>query len=144
VSEPRPSAAAAGPASEASPEASPIANPQLAAVLAWLVPGAGHVYLGRRARGAAYLLLVAASLVIGYRLHGRLWTPSPGEPLSVLATIGSMGMGAAYFVLRYALGYTGDILSPGFEYGSAFVLTAGLMNLLLVLDAWDIARGKKE
>ena len=143
MSEPRSNAGAAGSAAE-EPEAMPIANPQLAAVLAWLVPGAGHVYLGRRARGAAYLLLVAASLVIGCALRGRLWSPTPGEPLSMLATLGSMGMGAAYFVLRYAMGYSGDILSPGFEYGSAFVLTAGLMNLLLVLDAWDIARGKKE
>jgi hypothetical protein len=143
VSEPRSNAGAAAPPAPES-EAVPIANPQLAAVLAWLVPGAGHVYLGRRSRGAAYLLLVATSLLIGYWLLGRLWTPSPGEPLSMLATLGSMGMGAAYFVLRYAMGYTGDILSPGFEYGSAFVLTAGLMNLLLVLDAWDIARGKKE
>jgi hypothetical protein len=136
VSEPKPAAPAA--------EAGPIANPQLAAALAWLVPGAGHLYLGRRARGVAYLLLVAASLFVGCSLHGRLWSPSPGEPLSMLATLGSMGMGAIYFVLRYALGYAGDILSPGFEYGSAFVLTAGLMNLLLVLDAWDIAQGKKE
>lgn len=125
-------------------EPQPIANPQLAAVLAWLVPGAGHVYLGRRWRGIAYLLLVVASLVIGVSLQGRLWTPQPGEPLSMLATLGSMGMGVAYFVLRYAMGYSGDILARGFEYGSAFVLTAGLMNLLLVLDAWDIARGKKE
>ena len=142
MSEPRANVGAAGSAEE--PEAAPIANPQLAAVLAWLVPGAGHVYLGRRARGLAYLLLVATSLVIGWSLHGRLWTPTPGEPLSMLATLGSMGMGVAYFVLRYAMGYTGDILSPGFEYGSAFLLTAGLMNLLLVLDALDIARGKKE
>jgi drug/metabolite transporter (DMT)-like permease len=132
------------PAAAREVDAQPIANPQLAAVLAWLLPGAGHIYLRRRSRGAAYLLLVAASLVIGCSLHGRLWTPAPGEPLSVLATLGSMGMGLAYFVLRYALHYGGDILSPGFEYGSAYVLTAGLMNLLLVLDAWDIARGKKE
>ena len=137
--------AAAGPASgPAAAEPEVIANPQLAAVLAWVLPGAGHVYLGRRSRGAAYFLLVAASLVIGYGLRGRLWAPTPGEPLSILATLGSMGMGAAYFVLRYAMHYTGEILAPGFEYGSAFVLTAGLMNLLLVLDAWDIARGKKE
>ena len=141
MSEPRPAAQAAEAHDE---EAHPIANPQLAAVLAWAVPGAGHIYLGRRSRGIAYLLLVAASLFIGLGLHGRLWTPVPGEPLSVLATLGSMGMGAAYFVLRYAVGYSGDILATGFEYGSAFVLTAGLMNMLLVLDAWDIARGKKE
>ena len=60
------------------------------------------------------------------------------------ATLGCMGMGAPYFVLRYLLDYHGEVAAAGFEYGTAFVLTAGLMNLLLVLDAWDIALGKKE
>jgi hypothetical protein len=120
------------------------ANPHLAAILAWLIPGAGHFYLGRRGRALAFLAVVAAALAIGCALDGRLWRVMPNQPLSVLATLGSMGMGIAYFVLRYATGYEGNILAQGFEYGSAFVLTAGLMNLLLVLDAWDIAHGKKD
>jgi hypothetical protein len=120
------------------------ANPHLAAILAWLIPGAGHFYLGRRGRALAFLAVVAAALAIGCALDGRLWRVMPNQPLSVLATLGSMGMGIVYFVLRYATGYEGNILAQGFEYGSAFVLTAGLMNLLLVLDAWDIAHGKKD
>ena len=55
-----------------------------------------------------------------------------------------MGMGTPYFVLRYGLHYQGNVMGAGYEYGTAFLLTAGLMNLLLVLDAWDIVRGKKE
>jgi hypothetical protein len=55
-----------------------------------------------------------------------------------------MGMGPIYFVLRFVVDYQGDILSPTYEYGSAFLLTAGLMNLLLVLDTWDIAQGFKK
>ena len=121
-----------------------VANPHLAAVLAWLVPGAGHIYLGKRGRGLAFLCVVASALVMGCWLEGRLWQVMPNQPLSILATLGSMGMGVAYFVLRYLTGYEGNILARSFEYGSAFVLTAGLMNLLLVLDAWDIARGKKD
>ena len=58
--------------------------------------------------------------------------------------LGSMGMGVPYFVLRFVMHYAGDITSAGFEYGTAFLLSAGLMNLLLVLDAWDIATGRKE
>jgi hypothetical protein len=54
-----------------------------------------------------------------------------------------MGMGLPYFVLRFYLHHRGEVLAVGFEYGFAFLLTAGLMNLLLVLDAWDIARGRK-
>jgi TM2 domain-containing membrane protein YozV len=116
----------------------------LAIVLAWLLPGAGHFYLGRRRRAIAFVALVAAAVLLGCAFDGKLWRVAPNEPLSVLGTIGSMGMGPAYFVLRYGLDYRGDPVAPGYEYGSAFLLTAGLMNLLLMLDAWDIARGAKE
>lgn len=122
----------------------PVANAHLAAILAWLLPGAGHFYLGRRARALAFAAVVLVSLVVGCALQGRLWQVIANQPLSILATLGSMGMGAPYFVLRYLLRYEGVITEQSFEYGSAFILTAGLMNLLLVLDAWDIARGKKE
>jgi hypothetical protein len=111
--------------------------------LGFLVPGVGHLVLGRRARAAAFCALVFASLAIGLRLGGNLYRIVPDQPLTVLATLGSMGMGLAYFVLRYLLGYQGSIASPGYEYGTAFLLTAGLMNLLLILDVWDIARGRK-
>jgi Family of unknown function (DUF6677) len=130
----------------AAPEERPAAvgNPWLAAVAAWLVPGAGHWYLGRRRRALAFCALVAVSLVFGLALHGNLYRPLPNQPLTFLATLGSMGMGLPYLALRYLAGYHGEVIAPGYEYGTAFILTAGLMNLLLVLDAWDIALGKKD
>ena len=126
------------------PERPPIANPLLAAFLAWIVPGAGHVMLKRAARGALFFVVVLSSLAIGCSLQGNLYVPIPGQPLTFLATLGCMGLGLPYFALRYVLGYHGEIAGAGFEYGTAFILTAGLMNLLLVLDAWDIASGKKD
>lgn len=115
-----------------------------AAGLAWIVPGAGHVLLKRWGRGLLFFALVALALVLGCWLDGRLYWGWGGSPLRTLKSLGAMGSGAAYFVLRYGLGFAGDIRAPGFEYGSAFILSAGLMNLLLVLDAWDIALGRKE
>jgi hypothetical protein len=132
------------PTQQASAETAAVANPLLAAVLAWLVPGAGHLFLKRGRRALLFFLLVLVSLVIGCRLQGNLYSPAQGQPLTFLATLGCMGMGAPYFVLRYLLDYHGEVMAPGYEYGTAFILTAGLMNLLLVLDAWDIALGKKE
>jgi hypothetical protein len=122
----------------------PVGNPFLAAVLAWLIPGLGHVYVKRRLRGLAFFVLIAASIWIGCTLQGNLARPMPNQPISLLATIGTIGMGIPYFLLRSILGYSGFNVAPSFEYGSAFLLTAGLMNWLLVLDAWDISRGKKE
>lgn len=115
----------------------------LAALAAWAIPGAGHWILGRRARGLAFAGIVFSSLALGVWLDGNLHRMLVGEPLTVLWTLGSMGVGLPYFVLRFLAGYEGSVLARGFEYGSAFILTAGLMNLLLVLDSLDLARGRK-
>lgn len=120
------------------------ANPVLCAVLAWLVPGAGHLYLHRWRRGILFLVLVVTALAIGVVLEGKLWHFVPGQPLSYLGTLACICLGLPYFALRFLMGYEGDVLSQGYEYGAAFLFTAGLMNLLLVLDAWDIAKGWKE
>lgn len=122
----------------------PLGRSVAAAVAAWLVPGAGHFLLGRRGRAAVFCLLILLSIVIGCGLEGKIYRIEAGHPLSILGTFGSMGMGLAYFLLRWGLDYRGALASPGFEYGTAFLLTAGLMNLLLILDIWDIARGWKE
>jgi hypothetical protein len=137
----------AEPGSTSTTQAAPAAtvgNPVVAMIAAWLIPGLGHLYLRRWHRGVAFFLLVLVSILVGYSLQGNLYRVVPNQPLSVLGTIGAMGMGIPYFVLRYGLGYEGDVVGAGYEYGTAFLLTAGLMNLLLVLDVWDISRGKKE
>jgi len=113
------------------------------ALLAWLVPAAGHLALRRTGRAALFAGLVAVALVVGAGLEGNLYRPVPGQPLSYLATLGAMGAGGPYFFLRYGLGYQGDATAAGYEYGTAFLLSAGLMNLLLVLDVWDLARQRK-
>ncbi len=116
----------------------------LAVGLGWLVPGAGHLFLRRPGRAAVFCALVLAALALGCALDGNLYRAVSGQPLTVLATVASMGAGLPYFAVRYGLAYEGDPVSWGYEYGTAFLLTAGLMNLLVVLDAWDIAQGHKE
>src|SRR3954452_12726201 len=115
----------------------------IAMLLAWVIPGGGHFYLGRRGRALAFFAIVVFLFTIGLLIDGRLYTIEKGNILSVLATLGSMGSGTLYFIGR-AMGSRSDITSITFEYGTAFTLTAGLMNLLLVLDCYDIAEGRKE
>jgi TM2 domain-containing membrane protein YozV len=114
-----------------------------AIVLAYLVPGAGHFYLGRRGRALAFFAIILCLFVVGLSIDGRLYTVQQGNVLTLLATLGSIGTGLPYFLAR-ALGEFGDVTSITYEYGSAFTLTAGLMNLLLIVDAFDIAEGGKE
>jgi hypothetical protein len=118
-------------------------HPWLYALLAWPVPGLGHFLLGRKGRALVFFVLVVASAIMGCLLEGKLFVAVAGQPLSTLGTLASMAMGFPYFVLRFLLSYQGDITSASYEYGGAFLLTAGLMNALVVLDALDIANGAK-
>ena len=117
----------------------------MAMALAWLLPGAGHFYLGRRRRAAVFFAIVVFMFVLGLSIDGNLYTlkESGRALLRVLASLGTMGAGAIYFVAR-SLGPYGDVTSITYEYGTTFTLTAGLMNLLLVLDCFDIAEGRKD
>ena len=113
-------------------------------VLAWLVPGLGHLLLGRRLRAAVFFSLIAVGFVVGLVLDGELMLPHAGDPLSYLATIASVGNGVLFVVAR-SLGLgQGVVTSAGYEFGNTFLLTAGMMNLLLILDTHDIAVGKKD
>ena len=116
-----------------------------AVVLAFLVPGAGHLYLGRRARAAIFFAIVMVMFLLGIAIDGELYTfaRANGSLLRILAALGTAGTGVAYFI-ALAAGVHGDITSITYEHGTAFAITAGLMNLLLVLDAFDIAEERKE
>lgn len=116
-----------------------------AMVFAYLVPGAGHLYLRRTARAVTYFVIVVMLFAIGLAVDGDLYTigHTGGSLLKLLAALGSMGSGAMYFVAA-AMGAHGDVTSITYEHGTAFTITAGLMNLLLMLDAYDISEGHKE
>jgi len=117
----------------------------LAIVLAYLVPGAGHLYLGRRARAITFFCIVVLMFLIGIAIDGDLYTigQANGSVLRMLAALGSLGSGVIYWIAT-SMGVHGDVTSITFEHGTAFTITAGLMNLLLVLDVFDIAQGRKE
>lgn len=131
----------------------PTGRPWLAALLAWIFPGLGHLYLRRWVRAAVFAAVVLTAVTAGALLGGELWgwsTPAgsavPGAVVSPwlhrLLAVVAMGMGSPWFVLR-AVGYRGDVILAGYEYGTTFFFTAALMNLLLVFDAWDVSRGHK-
>ncbi len=112
--------------------------------LAWLVPGLGHFYLGRRRTAMAFAAIVALTFLAGISFQGRLYTIEAGQPLTILATFAVYGSGLWNLGARLLSSNPGGaILATTYEYGCAYLLTAGLMNLLLVLDVWDLATGRK-
>jgi hypothetical protein len=80
---------------------------------------------------------------IGIAIRGRLFPFELSDPLVCLAALADLGIGAAYFVAG-GLGYgSGDVRAVTYEYGNAFLIVAGLLNLLVVIDAYDVALGRK-
>lgn len=129
-------------ASSPAEEERPPARAWLIAGAAWAVPGLGHLLLGRWVRALLFAALVLGSVAIGCALDGPLYFFEDGF-IGLLLTLASMGLGVPYFAILLSA-YVGDAVSLGFEYGKAFVVTGGLMNLLVMLDAFDVACGRKE
>lgn len=113
-------------------------------ILAWLIPGLGHLLLGRRRRALVFVAVIAVAFVVGILLQGELILPKSGDPLSYLAFVADLGNGALFLGAKLAGLGAGVVTADSYEFGNTFLLTAGMMNLLLVLDTHDIATGKKE
>ena len=115
----------------------------LVGVAAWAVPGLGHLWLGRRQKGAIFLVALMAMFLLGLLLKGRLFPFQLAEPLVFLMAFADLGLGLPYVIVR-ALGFDrGDVIAVTYDYGNAFIIVGGLLNMLVALDAYDIAMGRK-
>jgi hypothetical protein len=122
----------------------PARHPFVAVLLAWVFPGLGHYYLGRRRTAAGFAVIVTLTFLAGLSFQGRLYSVEAGQPLTILATFAVYGSGLLNIAARLLTDNPGGtVLAVTYEYGCAYLLTAGLMNLLLVLDAYDLATGRK-
>ena len=115
----------------------------LLCLAAWAVPGAGHLWLGRRSKGLIFLAALPLMFAIGLAIQGRLFPFAMSDPLVGLAALADLGIGVPYLVAT-AIGLGGGkVLAVTYEYGNAYLIVAGLLNLLVVIDAYDIALGRK-
>jgi hypothetical protein len=115
----------------------------LLCLASWAIPGAGHLWQGRRQKGLVFLIALPLMFALGLALRGRLFPFDLSEPLVGLAAFADLGIGIPYFIAS-VLGFgLGDVRAVTYEYGNAFLIVAGLMNLLVVIDAYDVALGRK-
>jgi hypothetical protein len=110
---------------------------------AWAVPGAAHLWLGRRQKGLVFLIVLPLMFAIGLWLQGRLFPFDISQPLVALAAVADVGLGVPFLVARFFQLGTGRVVAVTFEYGNAFLIVAGLLNFLVMLDAFDIALDRK-
>lgn len=115
----------------------------LLCLAAWALPGAAHFWLGRRQKTAVFFVALMTMFVAGLLLEGRLFPFDVSEPLVALAAFADAGIGLPWIVARLAGAGGGVVTAPSYEYGNCFLIVAGLLNLLVVLDAYDVAVGRK-
>jgi len=113
-------------------------------ILGWLVPGLGHIVQKRYARGFAFLACILGMTGMGLWMSGRIYPFQTENPLTILAFFADIGNGLLYLISRFAAIGVGDLKLVTFEFGTAYIAGAGLLNYLVALDAYDIAAGKKK
>ena len=116
--------------------------------LAWLIPGGGHFLLKRPGRGGLLAACVISMFVLGLMMRGALFQPQSGDVLTTViywgGFIGNVMSGILYFLTVW-LGYNvPDMAGHVHDYGAKFLVAAGLLNILAMVDAFEIATGKKE
>ena len=119
-----------------------------AVALGWFIPGGGHMLLRRPGRGALILASVVILFVLGLMMQGMLFQPQSGDLLTTViywgGFIGNVLAGLPYFFSVW-LGYAQpDIAGHVHDYGTKFLVAAGLLNLLGMVDAFEIATGSKD
>jgi len=113
-------------------------------VAGWLVPGLGHVLQRRFWRGAIFFVSIGAMTAIGLSMGGRIYPFQTDNPLTILAFFADLGNFVVYALSRPLAFGQGALERITFEFGTAYIAGAGLLNYLIAIDAYDIAKGKKK
>jgi hypothetical protein len=116
----------------------------LAPAIAWIIPGAGHLMQKRWIRGLLVLFCVAVMFALGVAMEGKIYKPNTGDLLDILGFIGDLGSGALYILGRIFEWGTLNITTANADYGTKYIVVAGLLNIMAAVDAYHIAIGKKQ
>lgn len=112
-------------------------------IAAWLVPGFGHLLLGRKWRAAILFVTILTMFVFGLAMKGEFFSTGSGSILQTLGYFGELCVGVAMPAATF-FGYSGgDPFWASSDYGTAFLVAAGMLNVLTVFDVYDIAMGRK-
>src|SRR5579862_8549964 len=130
------------------PKMAPIQVWAAPVLIGWIVPGGGHFFLKRPGRGALLLISITLMFLLGLMMRGMMFTPQSGDLLTTVINyggfVGDLASGALY-LLSAMLGYNQpDVAGHVHDYGTKFLVTAGLLNILAMVDVFEIATGRKD
>lgn len=112
-------------------------------VAGWLVPGLGHALLKMWSRAVVCFLTVGVLVLVGAGMRGNLFTSKANDAFDSLGYIADLGAGSFYFAARSLEVDGADVSHADGDYGTRFLATAGVFNLLAALHAFEAARGRK-
>ena len=136
---------------EATPSAAtraPSARPSIATLIrlclaAWLIPGLGHLLLKRGWRALILFTSIVTMFALGLAMQGQFFSTNSPSYLEALGHYAELGVGLAMPAARF-FGYAGgDPFFASSDFGTAYLVAAGMLNVLAVLDCFDIAMGRK-
>jgi hypothetical protein len=116
----------------------------VAPALGWLIPGAGHIIQKRWIRGVLLLISIGTMFVLGLLMQGHIYKANGGDILDILGFIGDVGAGGMYVVTLARDWGQGAIAFAIADYGTKYMIVAGLLNFIAIADAYHIAIGKKQ
>jgi len=116
----------------------------LAPAIGWLIPGAGHMIQKRWIRGLLLFVSIVTLFLLGLAMQGRIYKANGGDILDMLGFVGDVGAGALYIITLANDWGQGAIAFATADYGTKFMIVAGLLNFIAVADAYHIAIGKKQ
>jgi len=115
----------------------------IAPAIGWLIPGAGHLIQKRWIRGLLIMASITTMFILGLMMQGRVYRPNGGDILDILGFVGDVGAGGLYIITRVQDWGHGAIAHATADYGTKFLIVAGLLNFICAADAYHIAIGKK-
>jgi hypothetical protein len=118
--------------------------PMIAPLAGWLLPGLGHLIQRRYVRGVLLMAAIFTMFFAGLGMQGKIYSFNTGDLLDILGFIGDLGGGLLYIVARIMDWGFGNIHRAVADYGTKYIVVAGLLNVIAVVDAYHIAIGKKE
>jgi hypothetical protein len=117
--------------------------PTMVLIAGWLIPGAGHFMLRKWIRGSLLLVSIAAMFILGLALKGKIYSPNTGDLLDILNFAGDLGAGLLYILAQiFNLGQSAVQVATA-DYGTKFMVVAGLLNVISAVDAHSLATGRK-
>ena len=122
-------------------------NPALALVAAaagWLVPGLGHALLRKWGKAVVYFLAVGVLALVGLWMRGNVFSSNAADAFDMLGFLADIGSGVFYFLAGVVNPAGADVSKAAGDYGTRLFATAGVLNLLCVLEVLQIGFGGKE